>query len=295
MMKNEPAGLLNSLGIAIIGCNQYGLITFLNQNAEVVTGLNHTAAFGTPISNLVGFKFENEIRKALIQLDSLNSAQKQCPPLLTRDISFPSQHLTMQGTMIPVYDNAGTCNGFVIALHQKSIDDSHSEETYYRANYDLLTGLPNRFLLIDRIQFAMNLAKRQSTQIGLLFLDLDSFKLVNDSLGHLIGDKLLQSVAKRIINCIRSSDSVGRYGGDEFLVLLNEVASLRDCEQVAEKILSSFCQPHRLNSKSVIVTVSIGISTFPGDADSEESLIDHADKAMYIAKRKGQNRFEFYK
>ncbi|BDX04997.1 diguanylate cyclase domain-containing protein [Planctobacterium marinum] len=295
MMKNEPAGLLNSLGIAIIGCNQHGLVTFLNKKAEVVTGLNHAAVFGTPISNLVGFEFESEIRKTLLRLDSLNSAQKQLSQLLTRDIWFPSHHHTMQGTMIPVYNTAGECNGFAIALHPKAIDEAHSEETYYRANYDLLTCLPNRFLLIDRIQFAMNLAKRQSTQIGLLFLDLDSFKLVNDSLGHLTGDKLLQSVAKRIINCIRSSDSVGRYGGDEFLVLLNEVVSLRDCEQVAEKILSSFEQPHRVNNKSIIVTASIGISTFPGDADSEESLIDHADKAMYMAKSKGQNKYEFYK
>lgn len=295
MMKNEPSGLLNSLGIAIIGCNPQGLITFLNNKAELVLDLKHSTVFGTPISKFVGFEFEKEMVQFLLELTSPNSSQKLHPKLLTREISFPTQHLTVQGTMIPVFTASGSCNGFAIALHQKSEDDAHLEETYYRANYDKLTGLPNRFLLTDRIKFAMNLAKRQNTQVGLLFLDLDSFKLVNDSLGHLTGDKLLQSVARRLLTCIRSSDSAGRYGGDEFILLLNEVESLRDCEQVAEKILASFVQPHRLDGKSIIITASIGISTFPGDADNEVSLIDHADEAMYLAKNKGHNRFEFYK
>lgn len=301
MMKTEPPGILSALGIAIICCNRQGLISFLNHKAEVLIGATHLTAFGSPVSDVVGFEFEKEITRTLIRFEARQTKTNPCAPLLTHEIFFPPQDLTFQACMIPAFNAVGVCDGFAIALYPQSAKDSVlgkgslSGETWYRANFDLLTGLPNSFLISDRIHIAMSLAKRQNTQIGLLFLDLDGFKLINDSLGHLAGDKLLQSVAKRLSNCVRSSDCVGRYGGDEFLILLNEVNSLRDCEQVAYKILSSFHQPHRLANKSIVTTASIGISTFPGDADSEESLIEHADKAMYLAKKTGRNKFEFYK
>lgn len=164
----------------------------------------------------------------------------------------------------------------------------------YLAQHDALTGLPNRILLNDRLAQAMALAQRQGKQLALMFLDLDRFKYINDSLGHSVGDQLLLSVAQRLMAAVRSSDTVCRQGGDEFVILLADVEHARDAALSAEKILTALTAPHRIDQLELHVTVSIGISIYPEDGQDVDGLIKSADTAMYHAKENGRNNFQFF-
>lgn len=162
------------------------------------------------------------------------------------------------------------------------------------AHYDSLTHLPNRALFADRLKHALVAGRRNNKKTALLFLDLDNFKLVNDTMGHLAGDLLLQSVANRLKSCVRESDTICRQGGDEFMILLPEVGGADDAETVTRKIIDGMKEPHRVGDKELVVTLSIGISISPDDATDDEMLIKHADDAMYIAKDSGRNNYKFF-
>lgn len=165
----------------------------------------------------------------------------------------------------------------------------------FMAHYDSLTQLPNRALFSDLLYHAMLVAHRGKAKVGLMFLDLDKFKSINDTLGHLAGDQLLKSVALRLKSCVRESDTVCRQGGDEFMILLEEIKSAEDMEQIAQKIKREMSVPHQLGSVEKIVSFSIGGAIYPDDADSEEKLTKCADQAMYIAKESGRNNFKLYR
>ncbi len=162
------------------------------------------------------------------------------------------------------------------------------------AHYDSLTHLPNRALFSDRLKQALVTGGRNKKKVALLFLDLDKFKSVNDTMGHLAGDLLLQSVATRLLSCVRESDTICRQGGDEFMILLAEVGGAEDPEKVASKIVSAMTQPHQVGDKALTVTFSIGISLYPDNAQDDETLVKQADDAMYRAKEKGRNNFQFF-
>jgi diguanylate cyclase (GGDEF)-like protein len=147
-----------------------------------------------------------------------------------------------------------------------------------------LTDLPNRLLLTDRLNEAIELALRYRRQLAVLYLDVDRFKHINDSLGHVIGDRLLLSVAQRLLKCVRASDTISRQGGDEFVILLPEVAHPQDAALCADKMLEALRVPHRIDDHELHVTASIGIATYPEDGSDCESLIRRADFAMYDAK-----------
>jgi diguanylate cyclase (GGDEF)-like protein len=162
------------------------------------------------------------------------------------------------------------------------------------AQHDLLTDLPNRLLLNDRITQAISLSRRQSKHLAVLFLDLNGFKHINDSLGHAIGDKLLQLVAQRAVACVRSSDTVSRHGGDEFVVLLPEVGEAGDAGSTAEKILAALAKPYAIAERDLHLTGCIGISIYPEDGHDADTLIKNADTAMYQAKGKGPKSYQFF-
>ncbi len=164
----------------------------------------------------------------------------------------------------------------------------------FMASHDLLTGLPNRALLADRFAQAMALAQRHDKRVALLFLDLDHFKQVNDSLGHAAGDRLLQMAAQRLLECVRTSDTVCRQGGDEFVLLLSEVEGLGDATMMADKLIAVMVRPYGLGDEQLRLSVSIGISLFPDDGPDFESLVHNADSAMYDAKRAGRNGYQVY-
>ena len=178
---------------------------------------------------------------------------------------------------------------FLIAARATSLEMSHS------ASHDALTDLPNRVLFNDRLTQAISLAERQKKQLAVMYIDLDHFKKINDSLGHEIGDKLLQSVAERLKESVRRSDTISRLGGDEFLVLLSQVEHEEDAIFSARKILRALTVPYVINRNSLDVSVSIGVSAYPSDGQDAEGLINKADNALYEAKRNGRNTYQFFR
>ncbi|TAJ76337.1 MAG: sensor domain-containing diguanylate cyclase [Gallionellaceae bacterium] len=163
----------------------------------------------------------------------------------------------------------------------------------FLAHYDALTRLPNRALFADRLKLALIAADRHEKKVALLFLDLDKFKTINDTMGHLAGDMLLQSVAERLRSCVRESDTICRQGGDEFMILLSEVGSKEQVENVAKKIIAAMVVPHRIAEQEIVVTFSVGISLFPDNAGDSEAMVRCADDAMYRAKERGRNNYQF--
>jgi diguanylate cyclase (GGDEF)-like protein len=179
-------------------------------------------------------------------------------------------------------------------IRQTYRDARTMQEATHSAEHDSLTGLPNRMLLNDRFDYAIAWANRHKNKVALLFLDLDGFKHINDSLGHRTGDELLQSIAARLTACVRASDTVSRQGGDEFVVLLSDVHRSEDAAIVARKMLHRVAEPHPINRRDLHVTTSIGVSVYPDDGHNPETLIKNADAAMYKAKDNGRNCYRFF-
>jgi diguanylate cyclase (GGDEF)-like protein/PAS domain S-box-containing protein len=177
---------------------------------------------------------------------------------------------------------------------EEALRDSEAQMAH-SAQHDFLTGLPNRLLLNDRVGQAIAVAPRHMKKIGVLFLDLDGFKHINDSLGHPIGDKLLQSVAKRLVDCVRLTDTVSRQGGDEFVVLLSEMERPEDAAITARRILQTVAEAHSIDQHNLYITVCIGISVYPDDGLDAETLIKNADTAMYQVKENGRRNYQFFK
>jgi len=193
-----------------------------------------------------------------------------------------------------IYDDKGNVLRRV-ALFSDVTDQKRAEETIRRqAYYDLLTGLPNRRLFQDRLGLEIKRANRANLPIALLFIDLDRFKEVNDTLGHDVGDILLQEAARRISTCVRESDTVARLGGDEFTVILSELPDTRHTDDVAQKIVIRLAEPYHIDGETVRVSASIGITLYPNDANGIGALMKNADQAMYIAKSKGRNQFSHF-
>ncbi|HEX8964419.1 MAG TPA: EAL domain-containing protein [Rhodocyclaceae bacterium] len=194
-----------------------------------------------------------------------------------------------------VRDAAGCVVYYVAVFSDISLVKENEERLHHLAHYDALTGLPNRVLFADRLRHAMAHAKRSGTGVGLLFLDLDRFKLVNDTLGHRAGDTLLQLAAERIAGAVREQDTVARLGGDEFTVILPEIASPAGAANVAEKIIDSLTDAFQIEDKEAVVGASIGIAVYPQAGEDVETLVKHADIAMYRAKEAGRRNYQFYR
>ena len=176
-----------------------------------------------------------------------------------------------------------------------AVTERKQAHLYYLAHYDALTNLPNRLLFKDRLDQACTRAERNAHAVALMFLDLDRFKLINDTLGHSLGDRLLKSVAGRLVESVRKKDTVSRLGGDEFTIILDDVQSPQDVATVAQKVLDQLAQPFILDGHEVVVTTSIGVAIYPQDAQDAEGLQKNSDAAMYHAKEKGKNNYQFFK
>ncbi|HET9403489.1 MAG TPA: EAL domain-containing protein, partial [Burkholderiales bacterium] len=194
----------------------------------------------------------------------------------------------------PVQDDTGAV--YRIAGIAEDVTERKLAETQLMqlAHYDVLTNLPNRVLFYDRLKQALAQARRNQWNVGVLFIDVDRFKNVNDTLGHAMGDKLLQQVSERLTGAVRAGDTVGRLGGDEFSIVLSNLTSAQDANLVAQKIMAGFNEPFKLDSAEIYVTASIGITLYPDDSVEQDTLIKNADAAMYRAKELGRNSFQFY-
>jgi diguanylate cyclase (GGDEF)-like protein len=163
------------------------------------------------------------------------------------------------------------------------------------AYHDSLTGLPNRNLFSDRLGIALAQARRNQKTVGVAMLDLDKFKDVNDTLGHDVGDLLLKAATERLNTALRKGDTVARFGGDEFVLILPDLKVIEDAIQVAQKIVDSFCKPFLVDTHQLTVTTSIGIALYPNDGTDEVMLLKNADIAMYQAKQAGRSQYQLYK
>jgi diguanylate cyclase (GGDEF)-like protein len=197
-------------------------------------------------------------------------------------------------TISAVRDERGQVVNFIKIFSDISERKEREERVRHLAHHDFLTDLPNRVLLSDRIARAISAAQRNGTQVAVLFLDLDRFKNVNDSLGHSIGDKLLQEVARRLRACIRASDTVSRLGGDEFVLLVPDVSDPASVAVLAQKVLDAVSRPYSIEGHELISSPSIGLAVFPADGEDVETLLRNADAAMYHAKESGRNNYQFF-
>lgn len=201
---------------------------------------------------------------------------------------------TVQQTITPIRDEQGEISHFISILEDITAQKETAARIQHMAHYDALTDLPNRTLFYDRLQQALAQAKRGEYLCALMFLDLDRFKMVNDSLGHHIGDLLLQGVAQRISACVRETDTVSRLAGDEFVVILPHQTAREDAAAIAQKIVATLAEPFLLEGHEVITSASIGIALYPLDAAKHEELLKLADLAMYAAKHQGRGQYLFY-
>ncbi|MDH5614411.1 MAG: EAL domain-containing protein, partial [Gammaproteobacteria bacterium] len=212
-----------------------------------------------------------------------------------------NQNVTKSGEIItcewyntPLVSESGEVIGVASLVDDVTEREMTEAQLLKQANFDTLTDLPNRLLAFDRLNQAIKRAHRHDKCVVLMFIDIDLFKHVNDTLGHHIGDKLLIEVAKRLLSCVREGDTVARLGGDEFLIVLPDLVSITDSEQVAEKVLNSMSEPFDIENKELVLSASIGITSYPEDGDDARVLLRNADAAMYMAKAAGRNAYHFF-
>lgn len=194
----------------------------------------------------------------------------------------------------PLKDSEGVTRGAVAVFRDISERKQSEQRLAQLAKYDMLTGLPNRNLVHDRLSRAIARAKRNAQIMALMFLDLDRFKEINDTWGHSAGDLVLKGVAKRLTQCLRESDTVGRLAGDEFTMILENIDGTAGVSAVAAKIIAAFAEPLSIEAHEILITTSIGIALYPHDAETLEDLLKRADAAMYCAKKQGRNNYHFY-
>jgi diguanylate cyclase (GGDEF)-like protein/PAS domain S-box-containing protein len=286
---------LDSIGDAVISTNISGNVTYLNPVAEKMTGWAKEGAFGRPFAEI--FKIIDGTTRKTAPNPMTAAIEENNAVALTPDcvlIRRDGLESAIEDSTAPIHDRAGRVTGGVIVFHDVSMSREIVGKMKHLAQHDVLTDLPNRMLLKDRLSQAIANAHRNNTQVAVVFLDLDRFKHINDSLGHDIGDKLLQSVAARLASCVRSTDTVSRQGGDEFVVLLSQIKHAADAGIMARKMLAALATCHAIDQHSLHVTASIGVSTCPEDGVDAEILLKNADTAMYQAKEKGRNNYQFF-
>jgi len=294
--KERAQVTLNCIGDAVASTDISGNITFLNLIAEKMTGWSRQEAAGRPITEVFRIldatsreTTPNPMETAVGQNQTVH-LPSNC--ILVRRDGF---EIPIENSVAPIRDREGRATGAVIVFRDASAAQAMAQQMAHSAQHDFLTGLPNRMLLNDRVSQAITLAPRHLKKVAVLFLDLDGFKHINDSLGHPIGDKLLQSIAKRLVHCVRGSDTVSRQGGDEFVVLLSELAQPEDAAITARRLLQAVAEAHSIDQHDLHVTTCIGVSIYPDDGFDAETLIKNADTAMYQAKENGRQSYQFFK
>jgi diguanylate cyclase (GGDEF)-like protein/PAS domain S-box-containing protein len=294
--KERAQVTLNSIGDAVVCTDVSGIVTFLNPVAEAMTGWLAAEAIGQPFFHVFRIIDVLDHRRALDPMASViaNNKTLKLPEgsiLVRRDgIESPIEDSTA-----PIHDRRGRVAGAVMVFHDVTQARAMSQKMSHLAQYDYLTDLPNRLLLNDRLTQAISAAHRHHQQLAVLFVDVDRFKHVNDSLGHPIGDKLLLSIARRLATSVRGSDTISRQGGDEFVVLLSCVAHAADAALSAQKILTVAAMPHRVEEHELQITLSVGIGIYPEDGTDAETLLKNADIAMLNAKDSGRNNYQFFR
>ena len=294
--KERAQVTLNSIGDAVLSTDILGNVTYLNAVAEHMTGWSRKEAVGHRLSDVFQI-IDGATHKPSPNPMDLAIRENKAVGLTANCILVrrDGYECAIEDSAAPIHDRDGQVTGAVIVFHDVSMARAMVLEMSHLAQHDPLTDLPNRLMLNDRLTQAISLARRNQHQLAVLFLDLDGFKHINDSLGHSVGDKLLQSVAARLLACVRKSDTVSRQGGDEFVILLPEVTHAADAAVSAAKIIAEVKRVHSIGEHHLHITVSIGVSTYPDNGEDAEALIKNADTAMYHAKQGGRDNFRFFR
>ncbi len=281
---------LASAGNAIFITDPAGRIQWVNNAFTRLTGYTEMEAIGRSPSFLKSGKQDSAYYQKLWR--TIQQGKTWSNETVERHKT--GMLFTAQQTITPILNDAGKITHYISILDDISAQKEIAARIQHMAHFDALTALPNRSLFRDRLRQTLAQAKRDSQTCALMFIDLDRFKEVNDTLGHHIGDLLLQAVAQRLKSCVREADTVSRLAGDEFTVILPHVQGAEDATLIAEKITASLAAPFYLDEHEVNIGSSTGIAFYPQDATSDEALLKCADHAMYVAKEEGRGTFRFY-
>jgi diguanylate cyclase (GGDEF)-like protein/PAS domain S-box-containing protein len=284
---------LDAIGDAVVSTDFRGQVVYLNKAAERLTGHVEASARNLPIAAV--FRLVDADSGAALKnptADSIINNEKRFAPENAQLVRRDGIHVPVEVSSTPIHDRHGGVVGSVLVARDITKARELSEKLSRLALYDHLTGLPNRVLFADRLDSAISQAVRGGSPFSLFYVDLDNFKTVNDTFGHEAGDRLLQSAAQRLQDCIRKSDTVSRCGGDEFVALLIDCAEIDAGFPCAFNMVEALSAPYELSDKQVTISASIGIAVFPADANGREELMRAADGAMYQAKCAGRNRFQ---
>ena len=294
--KERAQVTLNSIGDGVLSTDFRSRISFLNNIAERMTGLTQAEAAGQLLVRallIVDTKTHDPARLPAIMAIIENRTVRtyaQCV-LIHRD----GTESAVEVSASPIHDKQGGVIGAVVVLHDVTEARDLTAKLARLALHDSLTGLPNRTLLADRLENALQRAQRSGNSVSLLFVDLDRFKSVNDSRGHGVGDRLLTAVADRLRSCVRSTDTVSRHGGDEFIILLPDIADGDDSVLCADKILTALDAPFDIGEQCLKIGASIGIATSDQGLIDAATLMQNADHAMYQAKLAGRRTFRLFR
>lgn len=274
--------------IFITDCN--GVIEYINPAFEIITGYCREEALGQTPRVIKSGKHDEQFYQQI--WDTLQQGEVYRNVFINRRKDGELYHEAV--TITPLTDEHGKITHYISSGKDITESIQTQERLHHLAHHDALTGLPNRILFVDRLKHALLRAERRKRAVAVMFMDMDRFKIVNDTLGHEAGDRLLQAMAARLHGCVREGDTVARFGGDEFAGFLSDVASPEDVAIVVGKFLDALAPPFMIDGHELFISGSIGISLYPEDGSDTQTLMKNADTAMYRAKQMGGNTSEFY-
>ncbi|HLO83949.1 MAG TPA: sensor domain-containing diguanylate cyclase [Nostocaceae cyanobacterium] len=291
--KHIFLSIINSMACAVIVTYVNGCIYLMNPAAEALTGWRQDEAVGRNLTDVVSL-IETDREK---QIDKLAAKVIKTGEILQLPdncilVARNGQEIPIGDTIAPLRDHEGNINGAVLVLQDITKRKQLEEKLLRNAFYDSLTALPNRVLFQDKLRQVIEYSKRKSNyQFAVLFLDLDDFKKINDRFGHGIGDDYLVLIARRLESCLRTNDIVARLGGDEFAIILDDIQSISDANQIAKRIQDSLKLPINLKDNQILTTASIGIAINCSHHQDPATILRDADIAMYQAKRQGKGKY----
>ncbi|MDI6698523.1 MAG: diguanylate cyclase [Candidatus Saccharicenans sp.] len=283
--------ILSSITDGVISTDRAGIINFINPVAEKLLGKSSEAAVGQPLEKIFLVQEGSVGRTLGLNLESLSSgfSNEQDFYLLRGEDRLPVE---LRSSLIR--DEAGGLAGLVLVFRDITQRKLQEERLNYLAIHDALTNLPNRLLFNDRLRIGLEQARRKNLMLGVIMLDLDFFKVINDTYGHSFGDLVLIEAGKILKQLTRKTDTVARFGGDEFTVLLGELQTAETGLQIAERIVQAFNLPMTVDNRKMVITASLGLAFFPDHGQEPEELLKQADLALYAAKDAGRNRVHLY-